>query len=146
MWAEKGKRLTCQVKKGYKSFYLFSAVSPHTGESFTLFLPEVNTEMMNIYLKEFNAKYADKKIVIIMDQATWHRSHSLKNYSNIEIKFLPPYSPELNPVEKLWWWLKKEVMHNRIYISINELMDAIEETYLKITPNVLSTLCACNYL
>ena len=134
------------VKQAYKNFYIFSSVSPITGEDFTLFLPEVNTDMMNIYLNELVKKYAKKNILIFMDQAAWHKSKALKKFDNVTIIFLPPYSPELNPVEKLWWWLRKEVTHNRIFEAIYHMMDALEEKYRELTPEKLKTLCNCSYL
>jgi transposase len=118
VWAEKGKPLEIKVKQGYKNFYIYSSVSPHTGESFSLFMPEVNIDMMNVYLKELQRAFPDKKLMLIMDQASWHTSDKLMEFENIQMKFLPSYSPELNPIEKLWWWLRKERIHN-IYLSLN---------------------------
>lgn len=86
VWAEKGKPVEVKVKQGYKNFYIFSSVSPHTGNSFSLFMPEVNTEMMNIYLKELKKTYPDKKLMLIMDQAPWHKSKSLEEFENIQIR------------------------------------------------------------
>ncbi len=114
IWAKRGEPLSIRVKQGYKSFYIYSSVSPQTGDDFSLFLPEVNTEMMNIYLDNLSKEYGDKEILVIMDQAGWHKSNDLNIPKNIQIKFLPSYSPELNPVEKLWQWLKKEALHNNL--------------------------------
>ena len=146
IWAEKGKTVEVAVKQAYKNFYVFSSVSPITGEDFTLFLPEVNTDMMNIYLDEFRKKYPDKCILLFMDQAAWHKSKSLEKSDNVKIIFLPPYSPELNPVEKLWWWLRNETTHNMIFETIDHLMDALEKKYQELTPEKLKTLCNCSYL
>ena len=57
-------------------------------------------------MDELSKSYNDKRILIIMDQAGWHKSKNLILPKNIQIEFLPPYSPELNPVEKLWQWLR----------------------------------------
>lgn len=146
MWAEKGKPLSIPVKQGYKSFYTYSSVSPDTGDAFSLLLPEVNTKMMNIYLHEFAEAYQDKEIVLLMDRAGWHRSKNLNIPDNITIKFLPPYSPELNPVEKLWQWIRKEVYHNVIYHTLTELSDAIEKEMMNITKEQFKSICHCSYL
>jgi len=134
------------VKQAYKNFYVFASISPITGDDFTLFLPEVNTDMMNIYLNELVKNYADKNILLFMDQAAWHKSKSLNKLDNVEIRFLPPYSPELNPVEKLWWWLRKETTHNLIFETIEHLMDALENKYRELTAEKLKTLCSCSFL
>jgi len=146
IWGIKGEKLTVRVKQGYKNFYIYSSVSPFDGESCTLFLPEVNVKMMEIYLKELSEKYCDKETLLIMDQAGWHRSEKLKVPWNIKLMFLPPYSPELNPIEKLWWWIRKEVTHNKIFKTLDDQMDAIEKEFKKLTKNDFSRLCNCTYL
>ena len=146
IWAEKGKPLEIKVKQGYKNFYIYSSVCPRTGDSFSLFMPEVNTEMMNVYLKELSKTLPDKNIMLIMDQASWHKSKDLINFKNITFKMLPPYSPELNPIEKLWWWLRKEKIHNKVFKSLDALMNALEFEFKNLTHARFKTLCACSYL
>ena len=146
LWAEKGKPLDIKVKQGYKNFYIYSAVCPLTGDCFSLFMPEVNTEMMHIYLTELNKAFPDKEIILIMDHASWHKSDTLLKFDKLIIKFLPPYSPELNPVEKLWWWLRKERIHNRVFKTIDDMMDTLEIEFRNLTSDTLSSLCRCSYL
>lgn len=146
MWAEKGKPLAVTVKQGYHSFYTYAIVAPHTGEAFSLLLPEVNTDMMNIYLNELASAFDEKTIILFMDQAGWHRAKNLKVPDNITINFLPPYSPELNPVEKLWQWIKKETYHNVIYQTLTELANAIEKEMTHITKDQFQSICHCSYL
>ncbi len=145
VWAEKGKPLEIKVKQGYKNFYIYSSVCPQTGDSFSLFMPEVNTAMMNVYLKELSKTFSDKNIMLIMDQASWHKSNDLIKVNNIKFKFLPPYSPELNPVEKLWWWLRKEKTHNKIFKNLDAMMEALASEFQKLTHTRFKTLCACSY-
>ena len=130
-WARKGVRVSAPVNPSYQNFYVYSGVSPLTGDAFSLFLPWVNTEMMNLYLAEMSAAFPDKEIMLIWDQAGWHKSNSLKVPDNIVLKSLPPYSPELNPVEKLWQWLKKHVCRNRLFAYLDDLMNTLAETFLK---------------
>lgn len=146
IWAKKGEPLSVKVKQGYKSFYTYSCVSPHTGEYFSLFLPEVNTLMMNVFFREFYKEFSDKNVLIIMDQAGWHKSKELQKPANIKIDFLPPYSPELNPVEKLWQWLKKETIHNHLFDTIEELADALAMEINKLTEYDYKRLCNCSYM
>ena len=146
VWAEKGKPLEIKVKQGYKNIYIYSSVSPHTGESFSLFMPEVNVDMMNVYLKELQRAFPDKQLMLIMDQASWHTSDKLIEFENMQIIFLPPYSPELNPIEKLWWWLRKERIHNKVFKTIDDIMDSLEIEFRNLTPDTLLSLCRCSYL
>jgi transposase len=146
IWAKRGEPVHVKVQQGYKNFYSYSAVSPHCGESFSLFLPEINTEMMNIFLDEFLKEYSDKDILFVLDQAGWHKAKDLKVPPNTTLMFLPPYSPELNPVEKLWQWLRKEATHNILFKTLEELMDALENELRKLTPEKFVQLCHCSYL
>jgi len=145
-WARKGVRVSAPVNPNYQNFYAYSGVSPLTGDAFSLFLPWVNTEMMNLYLAEMSAFFPDKKIMLIWDQAGWHKSKSLKVPGNITLKSLPPYSPELNPTEKLWQWLKKHVCRNRLFTDLDDLMNTLSETLINLMPTRLMELCHCSYL
>lgn len=146
IWAEKGKKLRVKVQQGFKNFYGYSAVCPFDGENFSLIMPAVNTETMNVYLDELSNTFKGKKLILIMDQAGWHKSKELKGYSNIEIELLPGYSPELNPIEKLWEWIKKECCHNFIYENLDSLEDAVCQEYNKLEKDDYKRLCNCNYL
>lgn len=145
-WARRGIRPRALVKPAYHNFYLYASVSPHSGESFILFLPWVNTEIMSLYLKQLAATYADQEIILIMDRAGWHQASNLIVPANLTIIFLPPYSPELNPSEKLWQWLRRHVCRNRLFQSEKELMDSLQQTLNQMSPKQLATLCHCSYL
>ena len=145
-WARKGVRPIATVKTGYENFYVYSAVCPSTGEHVSLFLPWVNTEMMNIYLKHLGASLNGQRCLLILDKAGWHSSKALQLPSNIELVFLPPRSPELNPVERLWNWLKRNCIRNRFYQKLDEIMDSILEHMQEVTTDTLKNMCKCNYL
>ncbi|MBZ0243086.1 MAG: IS630 family transposase [Bacteroidales bacterium] len=146
MWAEKGKPLSVKVRQGFKNFYGYSAVCPFDGENFSLVLPGVNTANFEVYLQELSDSFHALNIVLIMDQAGWHRARALKIPDNIKIRYLPAYSPELNPVEKLWEWLKKECVHNFFYETLDELMDSICIEYRMLEKKDYQKLCNCAYL
>lgn len=134
------------MKQSYTNFYIYSAVAPKTGEQFSLLLPFVNTEMMQLYLDEFSQSLEEKSAVLIMDQAGWHKAKDLVVPANIEIWFLPPYSPELNPIERLWKYIKHDVLHNRIYESLKQLEKAVIAYFDTLSDARLKTLCACSYI
>lgn len=134
------------VLPGYENFYIYSAVAPLSGETFSLFLPWVNTEMMNIFLEQLSLEIKSQNCFIIMDQAGWHKSADLEVPSNIKIIYLPPYSPEINPVERLWQWLKRHCLRNRFYNNLDEVMDATQCLLSTASPSFLKSLCHCNYL
>ncbi|WP_341763215.1 MULTISPECIES: IS630 family transposase [unclassified Candidatus Tisiphia] len=96
-WFRKGSRTQVKAKMGFQNFYVYSAVNPITGDDFTLMMPNVNTVCLNIFLAEMSKQIGEQKAIIVMDCAGWHKAKELIIATNIEILYLPPYSPELNP-------------------------------------------------
>ena len=134
------------MQTGYANFYMYSAVNPVTGEDVSLFLPWVNTAMMHVFLEAMQEALNGRNCLLVMDQAGWHDSHDLRVPENIELVYLPPYSPELNPVERLWQWLKRHSLRNRFHSNLDSVMDAVQQCYQQTTRDFLSNLCRCQYL
>ena len=138
-----------KIKLGFENFYLYSAVNPKTGEEFTLLLPNVNKEWMKLFMTEFYKKYKGRNITMIMDGAGWHKDkkYLLKNTKKIEIILQPPYSPELNPVEKLWQYIKDYTIKNRVYDTLKDLEEKICE-FIKndLNPEIIKSVCNVRYI
>lgn len=145
-WLQKGMRSPKKMKLGFKNFYLYGAACPSDGSLFTLILPEVNVICFNIYLKEISSYYQNDNIILVMDGAGWHHSKDIELPENIKIVHLPPYSPELNPVERLWQYIKRYTIRNVVYDTLDELTDKLVEFIRAITPETISSVCSCNYL
>ena len=134
------------VKLGYKNFYIYGAANPFTGNNFNLLLPKVNTECMNIFLQELVKEVGSKQIIMVVDGAGWHKSKNLKIPDSITIIFLPPYSPELNPIERLWLHIKHHTIRNRIYNTLKELEDTICDFIKNLNLSTVARICNVNYL
>lgn len=122
-WSPKGQRYVATQVRKYQWVYVYAFVHPMTGKSFWLILPSVNTELMNMTLDEFSRHIDPQKkklIVLLMDGAGWHRSEALETPENIRIFPIPPYSPELQPVECGWPMLKESVA-NGYYDDLDSL-------------------------
>ncbi|MCC8398182.1 MAG: transposase [Rickettsia endosymbiont of Labidopullus appendiculatus] len=91
----KGSRTQVKIKIGFQNFYVYSAVNPIT-DDFSLMMPNVNTMSLNMFLAEMSKHIGDRKAIVVMDCVGWHRAKELVVPANIEILYLPPYSPELN--------------------------------------------------
>ncbi len=102
--------------------YAYGAVDVVTGELDSLILPSVNTDCTQQFLDEVAARHANRLIIMVLDGAGWHRSAALRVPSNMRLLPLPPYAPELNPVEHLWDELREKHFHNKVFAS----MDALE--------------------
>jgi transposase len=145
-WFKKGERPRLKVKIGYLSFYVYTAISIKTGENFSLQLPYVNTESMNVFLENLSKNYSGKKIAPILDGAGWHRSKDLKVPENIDIFLLPPYSPELNPVERFWAYVKQNALRNRLFESLEPLELSAENFINSLQNCKVLQICNANYL
>jgi transposase len=141
-WFKKGSRTRIPCRLGFKSFYLYSAASG-SGEEFTLIADSVNKPTMQIFLDEFS-KTLKEDIILVMDNAGWHKALNVPK--NIEIIFLPPYSPELNPVERLWKYIKDHTLKNKIYKDLDELEVVIGSFITSMEKSVIASICNCNYI
>ena len=124
-WFTRVQRTQVQVKLGFKNFYLYSAIDPKTGEDFTLIFRNVNTQCLNVFLGQLSQKLGQKQIILVMDGAGCHKAKGLVVRDNIEIGILPPYSPELNPVERFWQYIKRRTIKNEIFTTLAALEKAL---------------------
>lgn len=90
----------------FESLYLYGAVEPLTGESFFLELPALNTQGFQLFLDHFATTDATSLHLLLLDNGAFHKARALRLPPNLGLLFFPPYSPELNPIERLWRDLK----------------------------------------
>lgn len=93
VWNLIGIKPIVKTSMKFEYSYLYKAVNPKTGESFSLTMPLINTEGMNKFLEEFKKYIGERKVILIMDNASFHKSKNLKVPNGIEIEYLPAYSP-----------------------------------------------------
>ena len=109
------------------------AVCPQQGKGAALILPACNTEAMNLHLVEIAQTVAPgAHAVLLVDQAGWHLSTRLVVPPNITIIALPPKSPELNPVENVWQFMRDNWLSNRVFKSYDDLVDHCCEAWNKL--------------
>lgn len=123
-WGRRGERLQVYKQTEYEWVYMYGASNPFQGKSTSLLLPEVNTLGMNLFLETLSSQVAlGAHAFVFLDRAAWHRAKSLKIPTNIELILLPAYSPDLNPIEQVWGYLKNLFLSNRVYDSYEDLLD-----------------------
>lgn len=129
-----------QVVREY--VYVFGAVSPRDGRHDSLVLPWANTEAMSLFLAEVSQRYPGEYILMFMDQAGWHKAKGLRIPPNMELAFLPPYSPELNPQEQIWDELREKYFGNKLFKSLQAVIDAVVQglQHLEATPATVARL------
>lgn len=123
MWAPIGERPLASVNHRYDWLYVYGFVHPKTGRTEWLLLPRVNVAWFNAALAQFAAAVgasATHRIALVLDNAGWHRSQRVVVPEGIELVFLPPYSPELQPAERLWGLVDEPIV-NRSFDTLEEL-------------------------
>lgn len=136
-WCKKGERpcVPCHHIREYR--YVYGAVElPLTGENCFLIMPYCNTECMNIFLKELSETFPEDFIVLACDGAAWHKSKGLNIPKNIELVFIPPYTPEMNPIEQIWKEIRMIGFRNEIFSSLEKVVERLCFTIQSIS-NVL---------
>jgi len=147
-WAPKPVRPLCQGMLTYEYTYAYGAVDVCTGELESLMLPDVDTACMQIFMNEVAARHSSALIVMVMDGAGWHRSKELKTPDNMRILYLPPYAPELNPIEHVWDELREKFFHNRVFDSLIALENQLEHALktLEDNPDRVRSIVAWDWL
>ncbi len=146
VWAETGSRPTAVKQTEYEWCYLFAAVNPITGVSSALVAPTVNTGLMNKHLAFISREAGpDKHVVLVLDQAGWHVAKALAVPENITLLHLPPYSPELNPIERIWAYLRSHYLSNRVYRDYDELFDETTIAWNRLTETRLQSITATEW-
>ncbi|WP_460414404.1 IS630 family transposase, partial [Thermus oshimai] len=121
VWARKGERPRAVVAHRYRWFYVCTFVEPETGESLSLLVDGMDTEVMGWVLREFRGWVGEGEAWVVLDRAGWHTSGRLEVPEGIRLVFLPPYSPELQPAERVWP-LVNEAVANRYFATLEEMM------------------------
>jgi DDE superfamily endonuclease len=131
----------------YQWLHVWAAIEPATGESWTMLTPDMNTAQMNTLLAGIAGTLrADDLAVLVLDNAGWHRAKALAVPANIVLLFLPPYSPELQPVERLWAWMRSHHLSNRVYADYGDMLHAADKAIQALDQSRLKTLCACSWM
>lgn len=134
-WAPFPMRPLCRAMLTHEYIYAYGAVDVCSGEFDSLILPHVNTVCMQCFLDEMAARHPQSRIIMVLDGAGWHRGHALKAPPNMRLISLPPYAPELNPVEHLWDELREKHFHNNAFDSIEALEDQLVAGLLALENN-----------
>jgi len=144
-WVKRGSRPTQGYYGGHVRQNVIGAVSPASGQLVSLIVPHCDTEVFQAFLDTMAKEVPEqegKRLCLVLDNASWHKTKRLE-WHHIEKVFLPPYSPDFNPIERLWQYLKGhgmagflsnqgEVLSDKLCDSIRELLD---------DPTLLRSVC-----
>jgi len=126
--------------------YAYGAVEPLTGESSFLVMPYCNTKCMSIFLKELSETYSDDRIILVCDGATWHKAKALEIPSNIRLLFLPPATPEMNPIEQIWKEIRKRGFRNEVFKTLEKVVDRLCDTICSLKPATIQSITGRDWI
>jgi len=128
---------------------VLGAVCPQTGQSVGLLAPSLNTDSVNAFFKEFKKEtHPGVHVVMSWDQAGFHMSKKVKVPENVTMMPLPAYSPELNPIENLWHYLRSHYWSNRSYADYDDLRLAAVAAWQKsvLDAGLIKSVCRTKYV
>jgi putative transposase len=145
-WCFPGFRPTapCHHIREYR--YAYGAIEPLSGESFFLVLPYSNTVCMSLFLIELSKAYPDDTIILVCDGAAWHRAKMLVIPENIRLFFLPPATPEMNPIEQIWKEIRKRGFRNEIFHTLDKVIERLCDTICSLSHNTIKSITARDWI
>ena len=145
-WCFKGLRPTvpCHHVREYR--YAYGAVDPQTGDSCFLVLPYSNTDCMNVFLQELSAVYPKDYILLVCDGASWHKAKALIIPENIRLFFLPPATPEMNPIEQIWKEIRKRGFRNEVFKTLDSVIDRLCDTICSLSNEAIKSITGRDWI
>jgi hypothetical protein len=133
LWARRGTRPRAPRDRRYSWAYIFGAVCPARGVGAGLVLPFANTEAMQHHLDQIGCAVAPgAHAVVVLDGAGWHGAIELLPPDNVSLLPLPPYSPELNPAENIWQYLRQNDLSMRVWRTYDDIVETCCEAWNKL--------------
>ena len=126
-WMPHGERPVCSVKIGYDFGLLYTALCPYNGDLFAMFLPNMKTVCFDIFVKGI-LEHTQKQTTLLLDRATCHTT--AKKVDNLDLIFFPPVCPELNPAERFFKELRKD-LKSRVFHKLEDIEQKIQNLLQK---------------
>ena len=133
IWWKRGERPPGLLDQRYVNAYIYAAIEPGTDNAFALILPDANGTAMQAFLEAFAKTIAaDEHVALVLDGAGWHSGKALRVPASITLVPLPAYSPELNPVERVWLYLKERFLSMRLLNDYNAIATAASRAWRRL--------------
>lgn len=126
--------------------YVYGAVDPCTGDDCFLITPLCNTDCMNLFLENLSRQYEHDEILLVCDGAAWHKSGTLKIPSNIHLFYIPPYTPEMNPIEQIWREIRTRGFKNEAFQTLADVIDRLCETIQGLSKETIRSITGRDWI
>ena len=145
-WAPSGIRpiVCCHHIREYRHAY--GTVDPIDGDNFFLIMPSCDTKCMNVFLRELSAAFPHDYILLPLDNAAWHKSKTLVIPDNIRLFFLPPRTPEMNPIEQIWKEIRKRGFKNSLFQTLEKVILRLCVTCNSLSNESIKTITGRDWL
>jgi DDE superfamily endonuclease len=136
------------VEPLYEYYWMYAAVEPTTGDAFWWELPRLDADCFTVFLWQFGQHYAASLNILLLDQAPAHVAQRVQIPENVILVWLPAYSPELNPVERLWEDLKRriDVLNSQVRSSLRALQEHVGDLVQRYSAETIASLTGYTYL
>jgi hypothetical protein len=148
-WVYRPTRAIVKKQLVREYLYAFTTVCPQTGETCSIISPFCNTQAMNALLQQTSITFSNYRIVMVMDYAGWHTTKKLEIPENIIILPLPPYSPELNPTEHIWDYIREQKeFNNHTFDSLDAVNQQLGKALCNLNKekNIVSSMCNFDWI
>ena len=126
--------------------YPYGAVDPMDGASFFLVMPYCNTQCMQVFLHHLRLAYPEDIIALVCDGAAWHKSGKLKVPDGMMLLHIPPYTPEMNPIEQIWRELRTQGFRNEVFPTLRKVVDRLCDTICHLLRNTIISFTQRNWI
>lgn len=109
-------------------------------------MPYCDTVCMNLFLEELAKQYKEEEVLLCCDGAAWHKSKTLIIPKNIHLFHIPPYTPEMNPIEQIWKELRKMGFRNEVFSSLEKVIDRLCDTICALSSDVIQHITARHWI
>ena len=133
------------IQHAFENYYLYGAIEPRSGDSFFLEMPYLNSDCFQIFLDQFAINYPDSLNILILDNGAFHKAKKLRIPKNLLLLFLPPYCPELNPIERFWQDVKDQIA-GQIFETLQALKDGVADILNSYSNAKISKLTGFQYI
>jgi len=135
----KGVRPLIKYQHKYKTTYLYGSYSPINGDSFVWEINGVSTKIFEAYLQAFALHKPSEFKIVVIDNAGFHSTKNIQVPKNIYLLNIPPYSPELNPCEQIWQYIKNRYK-NQTFETIDQLKSWLHQSVIAMKPNTIKSI------
>lgn len=140
----KGVKPIAPVQHPYKTFYLYGVVEPLTGHHFFFVFSHLDTSCFQAFIHLVAAQFPDTFNILLLDRGTFHRAEALEIPQNMYLIFQPAATPEVNPIERVWHYLKDRLALKN-FPSLDALFSAVSTIFTSITQERFQSLTRFSY-